>query len=158
MSRECKQNESNHAGKLSCFRFQADWNFCQSLLSGGNLFMKNHLVETEHDIMGVIHKYLNDIGMFVWRSNAGRYPITDNYGKKRMIIGAPSGTPDLIGVIGPKFRKGVFTGKFIGLEIKKPGNKPTDLQNRVMGELRDHGAIVLVVHSVEELEEQLKKL
>lgn len=117
--------------------------------------MKNSI--SEHQIQEAVKEYCLYHNIYVWRSNSGRFPIGVG-SNRRMVIGSPTGTPDLIGVIGPNFAEGRYVGRMIALEIKKPLNKPTDIQNRVMTELAQHGAIVWVIHSVDELEEKIKSL
>ena len=55
-------------------------------------------------------------------------PATGGYGR--------SGIPDIVGCI-----KGVF----FGIECKAQGGKPTALQQREIGRIRDAGGIALVV-------------
>jgi len=120
--------------------------------------MKNKLLTgSEHLIQEAVKAWCLYHHIYVWRSNSGRFPIGEG-NNRRMVIGSPTGTPDLIGVIGPNFAGGKYVGRMIALEIKKPSNKPTDIQNRVMTELAQYGAIVWVIHSVEELEEKMKSL
>lgn len=59
-----------------------------------------------------------------------------------------SGIPD---------RLGVLNGMFVGVEVKAPGKKPTAIQEAKHKDLRRAGAIIIVAHSVEELEEELKE-
>jgi len=52
------------------------------------------------------------------------------------------GVPDIIGC---------YYGRFVGLEVKRPGQKPTKLQEVTHEEIRKQGkGIVAVVHSVDE--------
>ena len=105
--------------------------------------MKNSKIElSEHQIQNQIIDYLRTIGFFVWRNNSGRI-FTESKGKKRMIVMGQAGLPDLFAI---------KKGKFIGLEVKRPGGKVTDLQFRMLKELQDHGASTAVVRSVEQLE------
>lgn len=46
----------------------------------------------------------------------------------------------------------------IGCEVKRPGEKPTEDQAKVHEKMRRNGWTVLVVHSMQELIEELKKL
>jgi len=55
--------------------------------------------------------------------------------------GAP-GTPDILGC---------YQGMFIALEVKRPGEKPTELQASTIQRIRSEGkGIATVVHSVDE--------
>jgi len=76
----------------------------------------------------------------------------------RMVRVGPTGIPDIIGVCGPAFKHSKHLGMLIAVEVKVPGNKPTEAQERMIGELRAHGAYVGVIHSVDELESWLASL
>lgn len=52
-----------------------------------------------------------------------------------------SGLPDIIGC---------YRGRFIAVEVKMPGNKPSPVQERVIQKIWDAGGSALVAHSVEE--------
>lgn len=52
-----------------------------------------------------------------------------------------SGIPDILGC---------YNGSLIAIELKNPGEEPTDLQSIVMEELQKAGAIVGVAHTVKE--------
>lgn len=52
-----------------------------------------------------------------------------------------TGIPDIVGC---------YKGKFIGIEVKIPGNKPSALQKVVLKELEEAGANCGVAYSIEE--------
>ena len=52
-----------------------------------------------------------------------------------------SGIPDIIGC---------YKGRFVGIEVKMPGNVPTKLQLHNIGLLKEAGANVGVAYSVEQ--------
>lgn len=56
------------------------------------------------------------------------YPVTGGYGR--------SGVPDIVGC---------WKGRFIGIECKANGGKPTDLQMKNLTEIVDQGGIALLV-------------
>lgn len=67
-----------------------------------------------------------------------------------------AGTPDILCVIGDcKDYEGEF-GVPVLLEVKRPGNKPTPIQEKEMAAWRAVGAIVGVVHSLDEVKELLR--
>ena len=76
----------------------------------------------------VIH-YLESIGAYVFN-----VPGT---GLER------KGTPDLLVC---------YHGKFIALEVKMSGGKPTKLQEYELAKVRKAGGVAKVIHSMEELE------
>ena len=111
--------------------------------------------QSEHQIQSAILEYCAYWGIKAWRMNAGRYSVGEGM-NKRFIIGAPAGTPDIIGVLGKRY--GENYGRMVAIEVKKPSKKPTDIQNRVIEELLAHGALVIIAHSVEEVEATLKNI
>lgn len=54
----------------------------------------------------------------------------------------PAGFPDLVGCFPP-------SGRAVYIEVKAPGNKPTELQTRFLEVLRSKGAIAFWADSVE---------
>ena len=52
-----------------------------------------------------------------------------------------AGVPDIVGC---------FNGKFIAIEVKVPGNKPTEIQKHTIEKIRMAGGITGVAHSKEE--------
>lgn len=110
------------------------------------------LKPSEHSIQTACESYLRFKGFYVQRLNSGMVKATNRFGKERRIRLAAVGTPDLMAF---RERDGELSLYF--LEIKRPGNKPTFLQEQKMEELEQHGAICFVVHSLEELEEIIPK-
>jgi hypothetical protein len=58
------------------------------------------------------------------------------------------GVSDIIGCL-PK------TGRFLAIEVKRPGNKPTAEQQQFINMINAAGGLAFVARSVEEVEEQL---
>lgn len=80
----------------------------------------------------------------VLRNNVGVARTVDDEGRERFTAyGLGVGSPDLILILGPR-------GRLVGLEVKRPGEDATAEQRRVHGVWRRFGAIVSVVHSVDE--------
>jgi hypothetical protein len=52
-----------------------------------------------------------------------------------------AGLPDVMGI---------YNGRGFGLEVKRPGNKPTPIQLAMMEKIAAAGGLVAVVHSPEE--------
>jgi hypothetical protein len=57
------------------------------------------------------------------------------------------GSSDLIGI--------TATGRFLAIEVKRPGNKPTPEQRAFIAFVRSFGGVAGVCHSVEEFVELL---
>ncbi len=62
------------------------------------------------------------------------------------------------GVAGDPDLYGTLCGRHFELEVKRPGNQPTVLQEKRMEEWRIGGAIVGVVHSLQEAREVLAEM
>lgn len=62
---------------------------------------------------------------------------------------APPGCPDIIGFL--------RDGRFLGVECKLAGSHPNDDQRVFLGAIATTGAVALVVHTVEELEDDIKR-
>lgn len=85
------------------------------------------------------------------RANAGTKVFKDNSGKKQFIRGKRAGTPDIEGYFAPQ-------GRYIGLEVKLPGNKQQDSQIAFEADVKAKGGHYFLVHSPEELEVIIKEL
>lgn len=97
--------------------------------------------------MTQIKNFLEYRGYYVQRLNAGRYPMGE--GKdRRFVVGVRAGTPDLMAF---KKKKSGDT-HLLFVEVKAGRNVPTDLQDRVMTELEDHGAQCIVAYGYEDVE------
>ena len=104
---------------------------------------------TEGDIKRTIQEYLElqrVSGVLYWdRLNSGSVLVRAGSKTYRLQL-CREGTPDLM----------VITGKgLMFLEVKQEGKKPTKVQLDMHRELREHGAKVCVVHSLEEVIEVL---
>lgn len=55
--------------------------------------------------------------------------------------GQQAGIPDIVGCL---------DGRFVAIEVKRPGKRPTKLQDHVMGRIREAGGAVGVATSVED--------
>jgi hypothetical protein len=84
----------------------------------------------------------------LWRNNVGVLP--DGNGG-RVAYGLGKGSSDLVGLI-------VGQGRFLGVEIKRPNQKPTAEQEAWLKTIRDFGGIAVVLRSVEEAEELLRRI
>ena len=90
----------------------------------------------EQEIVNEIKKYLQSIpNLFFWKEHGGQY--------------GTAGIPDLIVC---------YKGKFIGLECKQPGRKPTVLQKITLTKIARAKGIAKVVTSVEEVKEIIENI
>lgn len=96
----------------------------------------------EQDIQNAILDTLARLGVFALRLNSGA--IKTQHGG--MVRGCPAGTPDILSII---------NGAAVFFEVKRPGKKPTPIQEAMHERLRQSGARVYVVTSVDDLLEML---
>lgn len=83
-------------------------------------------------------------GVICMRNAVGQAIHTDARGNtRRVTYGLGEGSPDLVCIIAP-------LGKWVGLEVKVPGEKPRPEQVRCHAAWRAVGAVVAVVTSVPE--------
>lgn len=102
------------------------------------------VVLTETEIQSQILDYLKLRRIFAWRNNTRVVRI----GGRLVRFGAP-GSPDIIGVV---------NGRFLAIEVKKPGKSPTEEQERFMQELTMNGAIVIVASCVEDVDREIGQI
>lgn len=105
---------------------------------------------TEKQIQDSIIDYLRRKKYYVMRLNSGKMSYTYK-GKRAFMNLLPAGTPDLIAF------KALYPGeplhaKLYFIEVKKPGNKLTVLQEEKMKELERYGSKCIVATSIDDLE------
>ena len=99
----------------------------------------------EHEIQTEIMNYLRAKNWMVFRMNSGAIR-TERGGLVRM---NPAGTSDVLAI---------KNGKCTFIEVKRPGNKITRLQEMKMEELSSFGANCFVATSVESVIARLEKI
>lgn len=84
----------------------------------------------ERDVVAEIKKYLSSLGsdVFFWKEHGGPY--------------GTSGVPDIICC---------YKGRFLGLEVKLPSGKLTELQKRAIAKINRAGGIAFRVESSEDV-------
>lgn len=90
---------------------------------------------TETQILSVVQRCLEVAGWLVIRTNAGR---------KGGVKLAPEGTSDLT--------CSTNTGRFVAIEVKRPGEKPRPAQKRYAEDVRRRNATYYVASSIEDVE------
>jgi len=96
---------------------------------------------TETQIQKEISDYLKALGFKVYRMNSG-------YIKKNVKL-AEDGTPDLM--------TAADRGRSLWIEVKVPGNLPSEIQKRRHAELRALGHVVIVAYSLEDVKKGLAR-
>lgn len=84
------------------------------------------------------------LGAIVWRNNIGR--LQDKGGRYITYGVCNPGGSDLIGI---------YKGRFLALEVKMPGKKPTPEQENFLRVVRENGGIAGVVRSVDDVKKLL---
>lgn len=92
--------------------------------------------ESESDIQKRILERLGLVpGTFFWRENSGMVRQQDQYGKTRMWRAGIKGIADIVGV---------YKGRFVAIEVKAKGKKPSLVQKAYLQRVRDCGGIAFV--------------
>lgn len=94
------------------------------------------MTKLEQDIQKDILKFLEKMGILAIKHN--------NIG-----IYARAGVPDLLCCS--------KQGRFIGVEVKRPGQKPKPIQQSFLDTINSLGGVGIVATSVEDVETQLKE-
>ena len=108
---------------------------------------------SEKAIQESIMQYLRLKGYYCQRMNSGMINTMRANGSHGRVRLSPPGTPDIMAFKAKKIELGFATvTDLLFIEVKKPGKKPTSLQEFKMRELEEYGARCVVAHGVEELE------
>lgn len=62
----------------------------------------------------------------------------------------PTGSPDIIGILPG--------GQFLGIEVKVPGNKPTEKQKEFLARIDELGGKSFVATSIDDVQKELPNL
>ena len=93
-------------------------------------------IPKESDITKQIRSYLNLMGIPHWKIWQGAMSF--------------KGISDILGVLPPD-------GKFLAIEVKRPGRKPTERQRQFLEQVASAGGIAIVAYSVEDVAKKLKE-
>ena len=91
----------------------------------------------ERDLVAAIKQYLASLGsdVFFWKEHGGPY--------------GTSGVPDIICC---------YKGRFLGLEVKLPTGRLTELQKRAIRKINQAGGIACRVESVEDVKRVIEQV
>ena len=103
-------------------------------------------MKSENEIQRDVLDYLKLRNIPATRNHCGRLKDKGGYWVN---LGA-AGWPDIICCLPPH-------GFFLGLEIKRPGEELSGVQEKVKYEIQQAGGMVLRIESVQELNEMLKE-
>ena len=116
------------------------------------------LSTTETDLVRACLDWLALHRIKAWRMN--NTGIFDPVKKIHRRFHGLRGVSDILGILPQTVRldggdEETF-GNFLAIEVKKPGEKPRPDQQAFLQDIRAAGGIALCVHSLDELEEQLR--
>lgn len=100
----------------------------------------------EADIQRSIQIAMSAMGHRVFRNQVGEYRVGNRY----ISYGLCVGSSDLIGWTND--------GKFLAIEVKRPGKKPTAQQKLFIDTVNSYGGIGIVATSVESAVSQMERL
>lgn len=105
----------------------------------------------EKDIERAILLYLELLPeCFAWKNdNVGIYDPRKKTYRKVVSKFKPAGVADIIGI---------YMGKFLAIEVKRPGGKTTEHQKAFLEQIKISGGIAFVAHSVDEVIEKLEEV
>lgn len=89
-------------------------------------------IGTEADLLRSVLQILTARGVFCWRNNAG-LTLLGSSKSRRVVRGAPAGSPDILGVIPGS------AGRLFGLELKAPNGRLLASQRRWAERAAKHG-------------------
>ena len=104
---------------------------------------------TETALVKTCLDHLRLRGVLAWRNNTAGIRRVDRRGRAFWSFHGLRGAADILGVLPG--------GRFLAVEVKRPGNHPTEAQRAFLDGVRDAGGAALCVHSVEELVVQLQR-
>jgi hypothetical protein len=88
--------------------------------------------------------YLKLRGAYVWRNNTGALRDKTN----RPVFFGKVGSSDIVGLLPG--------GRFIAVECKAPGGRPSGRQLQFLNEIERMGGLAVIARSVEDLEKSLR--
>jgi penicillin-binding protein-related factor A (putative recombinase) len=98
--------------------------------------------DSEANIQKSIITFLERIGAVVLRTNSG-HVVTESGAHIQM---GAAGTSDLTAC---------YQGRFVAIEVKKPGNKPTVKQQAYLDRVTAAGGLAFVATSIDDVQEAL---
>lgn len=89
-------------------------------------------------------------GIMAWRQNSGAIAGKDHLGKKFFMRLAWPGMGDIGGILND--------GRYLSVECKRPGNRPTPEQVQFAKDVTTRGGVAMTVYSVDHLIKQLRAI
>lgn len=98
-----------------------------------------HAYAKEGDLVKDCLRWLKSVECYVYRQNQGGMKTDTRFIRFAHV----DGISDIIGM--------TSTGRYIAVECKQPGKRPTEKQRAFLDEVKAHGGIAIVAHDVDEL-------
>ena len=102
----------------------------------------------EQDLVNLCLQWLRLNRCMVWRQNQGGMTISGPGKSRFMRFCHQDGISDIVGLLP--------TGRFLAVECKQPGKKPTDHQAEFLREVNATGGLAVCVTNLRELATQLE--
>jgi hypothetical protein len=93
----------------------------------------------EKEIQREILDYLHDQQIFYYRNNSGSFAGQNQFGQKRFVQFGVAGMPDIVAII---------SGKYTGIEVKRPGCKQSEMQSSFQKRLEHAGGRYILAYSL----------
>lgn len=107
--------------------------------------------ETETQLVKACLQWLALKGVAAWRQNTGAM-VASYKGKRRFVQFGRPGMSDILGLLP---RQG---GRFLAIECKLPGRKLSTTQEGFLADIIASGGVGIVVHSIDELQQEFAVL
>jgi hypothetical protein len=108
--------------------------------------------QIQRECLGYLQKTL---GLLAWRNNSGGITVFRG-GKKHVYrFNSAKGSSDIFAIL-PRLADG-RRGVFLAVEVKRPGNEPTEQQAAFLEAVRASGGIAIVVTSLDGLIDALRR-
>lgn len=103
---------------------------------------------SETEIVNTCISYLLIAGHYVWRNNSGffKHDYTTKAGihKRSVMRAGVKGSSDILGI--------AKNGRFIAVECKRMGNKPTPQQAMFLDEIKQRGGYAVLAYGIDDLQ------
>ena len=96
----------------------------------------------EKHIQAQILHYLALKNVFHWRNNTGGATYQGKNGKKSFVRFGQPGMSDILGI---------YKGKFLAIEVKRPGGKVTELQKKFLEAIESNDGIAILAYDLDDV-------